>query len=279
MDLASITAIRIKYAPMQRSARARLHMRNLGTVILNLDDRSTSSTARLPTSAATATTHTAARSPQLPMRSSQGLKASGSGAQTTSRAWTVPGFKVTPSWWKVPSCSAAVIGRTGEATSDPSPPHPVLEVSLLKLCSQWLVGDRLTRGGTPLCSRPWHTYLVARILSRIVGRGELECAAVVRTAEDEEIEVQISVGSLSNNYTELRLQLFFRSKPFRPRLTGQPAGLTRSFIQSIVCFRSVRKLRKLFLKTSKSSSLVAARVSANSWSLAPGVVGFVSHTY
>jgi hypothetical protein len=66
----------------------------------------------LPTSAAMATTHTALRSPQLPIKSSQGLKASGSGWQDTSRgerdrlpqyAWISRGLTDTMLWWNTPS--------------------------------------------------------------------------------------------------------------------------------------------------------------------------------
>ena len=52
---------------MQRSASARLHMRNLGTVKRKWELSSTRRTARLPTSAATATSHTAPRNHQLPI--------------------------------------------------------------------------------------------------------------------------------------------------------------------------------------------------------------------
>jgi hypothetical protein len=66
----------------------------------------------LPTSAAMATSHTALRSPQLPIKSSQGLKASGSGWQDTSRgerdrlpqyACISRGLMDTMLWWNTPS--------------------------------------------------------------------------------------------------------------------------------------------------------------------------------
>nr|CAD7197295.1 unnamed protein product [Timema douglasi] len=83
------------------------------------------------------------------------------------------------------------------------------------------------------------------------------------TAEDEEIEAKscsdwFSVDKyevrwmsnllglyrmfhekLSNKYTELRLQHFFRGKPFFPRLTDQPAGLARSLFHQSFVYGSV----------------------------------------
>jgi hypothetical protein len=65
----------------------------------------------LPTSAATATSHTALLRAQLPIRSSQGLKASGSGWHDTSRgerdklpqyAWISRWLREAMPWWNTP---------------------------------------------------------------------------------------------------------------------------------------------------------------------------------
>lgn len=83
IERASIIAIKSKYSPMQKSATAKLHMRNLGTVIRKRELISTRRTAKLPKSAKTVTIQTWIRSAQFPIISSQGLKASGTGRQVT----------------------------------------------------------------------------------------------------------------------------------------------------------------------------------------------------
>lgn len=85
----SIAAINNKYIPMQKSANAKLHIKNFVTVILNLDDIRTTMTDKLPRTAKTTTIHTQIRSMTFPITSSQGLNSSGSGEQTTSNVTLV----------------------------------------------------------------------------------------------------------------------------------------------------------------------------------------------
>ncbi len=68
-----------RYTPMQRSAKARWHMRNLGTVSLQRLVNNTSSTVRLPAMARMLMNQMATRKKPNPAMSSQGLKASASG--------------------------------------------------------------------------------------------------------------------------------------------------------------------------------------------------------
>ena len=68
---------------MQKSANAKLHIKNFVTVILNLDDMRTTMTDKLPTTANTTTIHTQTRRMTFPITSSHGLNSSGSGEQIT----------------------------------------------------------------------------------------------------------------------------------------------------------------------------------------------------
>ncbi|KAG5873034.1 hypothetical protein JTB14_032732 [Gonioctena quinquepunctata] len=65
--------------PLARSAMAKLHMRNLETVSLKWEVDITMTTKRFPTTADKEINHTGIRKTQLPIKSSQGLKASGGG--------------------------------------------------------------------------------------------------------------------------------------------------------------------------------------------------------
>lgn len=69
---------------MQRSAKARWHMRNRGTEVSERAAISTTSTAVLPRKAVPMTSHTEVRSHSEPMMSSQGFRASGSGQHCTA---------------------------------------------------------------------------------------------------------------------------------------------------------------------------------------------------
>lgn len=64
---------------MQRSAKAKLQIRNLGTVSSDKNDKRTSKTAKLPKTAIQTTSQTLRRNQVEPITSSQGFKASGSG--------------------------------------------------------------------------------------------------------------------------------------------------------------------------------------------------------
>lgn len=73
-----------RYNPMQKSASARLHMRNLGTVSSERLEKSTTSTHKLPLTVRVTTIQTEPRSQSLPITSSQGFSSSGAGKHFTS---------------------------------------------------------------------------------------------------------------------------------------------------------------------------------------------------
>lgn len=79
-------AINSKYNPIQKSAIARLHIKNLDTVISDSLKTTTNITAKLPTKANSTTHQTDILSQDAPMISSQGFKAFGSGWHSTSGA-------------------------------------------------------------------------------------------------------------------------------------------------------------------------------------------------
>lgn len=65
--------------PMQKSATAKLHIRNFETVRRKCEVAITTITRRLPMTAESDMNQTGILSIQLPIKSSQGLKASGAG--------------------------------------------------------------------------------------------------------------------------------------------------------------------------------------------------------
>lgn len=71
--------MRNKCNPIQRSAIAKLHIKNFETVSRKCDVEITITTKRFPITADRDINHTGTRRPQFPIRSSQGLKASGAG--------------------------------------------------------------------------------------------------------------------------------------------------------------------------------------------------------
>lgn len=75
----SILAINNKYMPMQISANAKLHIKNLGTLNSPPLNKTTIITARLPTRANIKTNQTDIRNKLEPIISSHGFNASGSG--------------------------------------------------------------------------------------------------------------------------------------------------------------------------------------------------------
>lgn len=79
MEQASTTAIRSRCIPMHKSATAKLHMRNFETVSRKWDVEMTITTNRFPITADNDMNHTGILKAQFPIRSSQGLNASGAG--------------------------------------------------------------------------------------------------------------------------------------------------------------------------------------------------------
>lgn len=83
IECKSIDAMNSKYKPIQKSAKARLHMRNFGTVNSDRNENRTTRTQTLPITVNDTTTQTEPRSQLLPITSSQGFNSSGIGKHFT----------------------------------------------------------------------------------------------------------------------------------------------------------------------------------------------------
>lgn len=83
IEHASTTVMSSRWIPIHKSAIAKLHIRNLETVKRKCDVTMTITTNKFPITADSEMNQTGMRRTQLPIKSSQGLKASGSGWHLT----------------------------------------------------------------------------------------------------------------------------------------------------------------------------------------------------